>query len=67
MIKRKQDRYDELREQGIEDTDLADTIKQMKEQLAMLTLQKQQAVIPQGMGQQAGTPPGTPARPGVPR
>lgn len=47
MIKRLQGRYDSLREQGIEDTDLADTIKMMKEQLGMLTVQKQQTIIPQ--------------------
>jgi len=46
MIKRLVDRYDSLMEQGMEDTDLADTIKMMKEQLGMLTMQKQQAIAP---------------------
>jgi hypothetical protein len=46
MAKRLVDRYDKLMEQGIEDKDLADTIRQMKDQLALLDLQKQQAVAP---------------------
>lgn len=66
MIKKLKDRYDSLMGQGIEDTDLADTIKMMKEQLAMLTVQKQQAVAPP-TETPPGQPGGTPARSGVPR
>ena len=66
MIKRKQDRYDSLLEQEMEDKDLADEIKQLKEQLGMLNLQSQQAVMP---GEQGATPTGRPAPtkpPGMP-
>ena len=66
MIKRKQDRYDSLLEQEMEDKDLADEIKQLKEQLGMLNLQSQQAVMP---GEQGAMPTGRPAPtkpPGMP-
>jgi hypothetical protein len=70
MIKRLQDRYDDLRAQEINDPDLADTIKQLKEQLGMLTIQKQQSVIPQpqqGQPQGQPRPQPRPAMPRVPR
>ena len=69
MIKRLVDRYDSLMEQGIEDKDLADTIKMMEKQLGMLEVQKQQAVAPEGQPPPTGgTPPtGQPPAPrGVP-
>jgi len=71
MIKRKQGRYDRLMEQGIEDKDLADQIKMLKEQLGMLIAQKQQAVQPPPPGAEGAPSPQRqppPARPqGAPR
>ena len=54
IIKRLVDRFDSLMEQGIEDKDLAEKIKQMEEQLFLLETQKRQAAMSQG------TPPGQP-------
>ncbi len=65
MGKRLVDRYNSLREQGIEDLDLKDQIKMIKEQLGMLTLQKQQAVAPQEQPTEQ-PPTGTPRPAGVP-
>jgi len=70
IAKRLVDRYDSLMEQGIEDKDLAEKIKQMKGQLAMLEIQKQQALMGAmgqgGMGQPTGQTGGAPTRPVVP-
>jgi len=59
LIKDLQREFDDLMEQDIEDKDLGDKIKMMKEQLGMLVTQKQQALM--GGGQpQGGVPPGAP-------
>jgi hypothetical protein len=55
MIKRKQNRYDDLLKQNIDDRDLADEIKMLKEQLAMLTIQKEQTIT-QPQTNQGGMP-----------
>jgi len=66
MIKRKQGRYDALMEQGIEDKDLGDQIKMLKEQLGMLLVQKQQALMGGGQSPPEGAPPTRPPQ-GAPR
>ncbi len=66
LIKDLQRRLDSLMEQGIEDKDLEDKIKMMEEQLAMLVLQKQQA-LQGGMPRAPGGMPSPEGQGGVPR
>jgi len=70
LIKGLRRRLDDLQEQGIDDKDLEDQIKMMEEELAMLVIQKQQALVgtmgqpteqsPGGVSRQPGVVPGVP-------
>jgi len=66
LIAEKQRRLDELLGQNINDPDLADEIKMLKEQLGMLVAQKQQAIAPPGAPPTAGAGRPAPTRPPVP-
>jgi len=61
LISQKQREFDDLVERGIQDRNLADEIKMLKQQLAMLAMEKQQTLqqgMPQGAPQQgAGVRP----------